>query len=105
MSDNGLGSVLQAGQEEQIAYYQDRFKGIFPSARRVMAKLFAKKPTGTDMDPKWIIDGFSEAYPEEKATALFKRALEQGIIDVQIDGYCRIPIPSLRSFLIDTYGH
>jgi len=90
MSDSGLNSVLQVGREEQIAYYEDRFKGISPSARHAMAKLFAKKPIG--MDPEWVIDGLSESYPEEKATALFKCALDQGIIDVQKDGYCRIPI-------------
>jgi len=98
MSDSGLNSVLQVGREEQIAYYEDRFKGISPSARHAMAKLFAKKPIG--MDPEWVIDGLSESYPEEKATALFKCALDQGIIDVQKDGYCRIPI-GVVSFLVE----
>ncbi len=104
MTDAGLRIVLEKGAESRLRYYRQRAHDIDWEQRQSLARSLGHLPIGETTTRTSILTILNEEYPPEVADNLFKRALEQGILDKHEDGRYGVPIPSMQTWLIEEYG-
>ncbi len=103
MTTEGLDIVYQVGDERREAYYKQRAKGISGKERNSLAKLIQNVPPEKGLHEEDIEEFLSREFNDpDKAKRLFKKAVERGILHSQEELY-RIPIPSMRGWLISNY--
>ncbi len=104
MTDDGLNSVLEKGNEFRINYYRQRAHEIDEEHRGALAAAVMNVPIGGTLTRTVIKDRLKlSGLIQEEADKLFKKALDQGIIDER-DGRYGVPIPSMQTWLVEEYG-
>ena len=104
MTDRGLEFVIESGNEFRLQYYDGRAHDIDKEHRVALARAVMDVPIDGTTTRTAIIHSLKQSdLTQEEADALFKRALEQGILDKRKSGKYGIPIPSLHRWLIDEY--
>jgi len=104
MTTEGLNIVYQVGEERREAFYKQRAKGISGKERCILAKLIQNIAPEKGIDREDIESILLQEYDDpDKASSLFKRAVERGILHSQDEVYI-ISIPSMRSWLISNYA-
>ncbi len=103
MTDDGLNSVLEKGNEFRINYYRQRAHGIKEEQRQALAKAMMNIPSGGTKTYTKILSTLQQEYDSQEAGNLFKKALHQGIIDER-DGRYGVLIPSMQTWLVEEYG-
>ncbi len=104
MTDDGLNSVLEKGNEFRINYYRQRAHDIDEEHRGALAAAVMDVPIGGTLTRTVIKDRLKlSGLIQEEADKLFKKALDQGIIDER-DGRYGVPIPSMQTWLVEEYG-
>ncbi len=104
MTAEGLNNVLKAGRAGRTAYYKQRARGFPEEERQSLARLFSDLPIGESVQLSTIMSSLTQNYGQKKAEALFRRAVEKGIIDER-DGRYVIPVPSMQDWLVSNYDH
>lgn len=103
MTAGGLRNVLQAGREIRSAYYEQRARDFSWKQRRNLAELILRVPAEHGLDEEDILESLTQEYGPEKSKDLFRNALDRGIIHKQKGRY-KVPIPSMRRWLISNYA-
>ncbi len=104
MTDEGLQSVLQQGDEERETYYTARLKDITLRQRQVLARLFVNVPKKSPIEKEYLIDALTEKYSHVVATDMFDDLLHRGVIAETEEGGYNIPIPSFYTWFTANYG-
>ncbi len=102
MSPDGLTSVLEAGHEARKAYYKGRLVDFRPSEAECLARLIADVQPGLPLDDMKIFSSMAQKFGNDHAKKLFKKFEEKGILEKTTMGYV-VPIPSMHTWLIETY--
>ncbi len=102
LTNQRLKQVLKHGDDLKHTYYQQRCDGFHRKTRAFIASTVKQLPEQFDMEE--LIALFSKTLSSEKANDLYQTVLSKGIVHMDQQGICSVPIPSLRSFLIDQYG-
>ncbi len=105
MTAEGLEFVLASGHEFKLEYYDTRSHDIDEDQREALARSVIDVPLGETITRPAILDSMKQGGLSQKdADAIFKRALEQGVIDKRERGRYGIPIPSMHTWLVEEYG-
>ncbi|MCY4159756.1 MAG: ATP-binding protein [Bacteroidetes bacterium] len=104
MSPEGLEIVYKLGTEKREAYYEQRTEEISRKERRSLAKLIKNIAIEDGLDGEDIEEFLSRDFGPDRATDLFNRVVEKGILHRQ-KGVYTVPIPSMRTWLISNYAH
>ncbi len=102
LTNQRLKQVLKHGDDLKHTYYQQRCDGFHRKTRAFIASTVKQLPEQFDMEE--LIALFSKTLSSEKASDLYQTVLSKGIVHMDQQGICSVPIPSLRSFLIEEYG-
>ncbi len=102
LTDQRLKQVLIYGDDLKHTYYQQRCDGFHRKTRELIASAMQQLPEQFDVED--VIKLFSKKLSLEKANDLYQTALSKGLFQMDQDGMSSVPIPSLRSFLIEEYG-
>ncbi|MCY3998702.1 MAG: AAA family ATPase [Flavobacteriaceae bacterium] len=97
LKDHTLKKVLDFGDHLKILYYKDRCKGI-PNKEKYLINM-AIQSLPPHFEGEDFVSLLCENVPEEKADFLYERSLSKGIIHLDDNDVCSIPIPSLRTYL------
>ncbi|MCY4206310.1 MAG: ATP-binding protein [Bacteroidetes bacterium] len=103
MTPKGLDVVYRLGMQRREAYYEQRTEEITRKERCSLARLVNNPAISDKLDREDIEEILSRDFGPDKATDLFNRAVEKGILHRQ-KGVYTIPIPSLRTWLISNYA-
>ncbi|MCY4158305.1 MAG: ATP-binding protein [Bacteroidetes bacterium] len=103
MTPMGLKIVYRLGMDRREAYYEQRAEKISRKERRSLARLIQNVSMEDGLDEKDIEEFLSREYGLAEAKGLFKRVVERGILHSQ-KGVYKIPIPSMRTWLISNYA-
>ncbi|MCY3998275.1 MAG: hypothetical protein OXC92_05265 [Flavobacteriaceae bacterium] len=102
LSDQRLKQVLAYGDDLKHTYYQQRCDGIDYHQRQLMASTLNELPDW--FVQKDMVEIFSKSLSEAASEKLYEKILSKGIIHIDQDGKSSVPVPSLRSFLMEEYG-
>ncbi len=102
LTDQRLKQVLTYGNDLKKKYYKQRCRRFYLETKALIAWAIKQLPEQFRIQDMILL--LSKAQSSEKADDLYQKVLSQGIIDMDGDDSCSIPIPSLRSFIIDEYG-
>ncbi len=102
MTLDGLTSVLESGHEDRKVYYEGRLDDFRPSETQCLARSIADVQPGLPIDDMKLSFSMAQKFGNEKAENLFKKFEEKGILEKAIKGYV-VPIPSMHTWLIETY--
>ncbi len=102
LTNQRLKQVLKYGNDLKHTYYQQRCDGIDYEHRELIAWALNQLPDW--FVKRNVIDCFSKYLSEIASEKLYEIILSKGILHVDQNGRYSVPIPSLRSFLIEEYG-
>ncbi len=102
LSPKRLEQVLAFGHDLKKRYYQQRCRGFDPTIKTTITLSIQALPDV--FYPQNFIDQLAKKVPFEEAKDIYQKTLAKGIVDLNEDDLCSVPIPSFRSFLIETYG-
>ncbi len=102
LTNQRLKQVLKYGNDLKHTYYQQRCDGIDYEHRELIAWALNQLPDW--FVKRNVIDCFSKYLSEIASEKLYETILSKGIVHMDQQGICSVPIPSLRSFMIDEYG-
>lgn len=103
MTAEGLQEIIAKGKEGRIGYYKERVSDFYVDEIKHLAKYLRKTSAGGVFDCLDVLKSLTNIYGDKKATDLFDRLLEEGVIAAKGgDGY-HIPIDSMHTWLVDTY--
>ncbi len=98
-----LKHVLEKGEKERFNYYEQRIEGIDIQKRKLIASLLKKEMP--DMSEDDIVSFFQETFDYEKSKYLFDTTLEKGVFHQNEDGAFVVPIPSMRTWILNRFSH
>ncbi len=102
MTPQGLQAVLEVGEIQRTKFYKSRAEGLDEDHRMAIAEAFASAREDQTQTRKAIMESLAKAVGKPEADTVFKRALNNGVLDHR-DGRYVIPIPSMRRCFIDNY--
>ncbi len=103
MSAKGLNMVLEKGDKGRTEFYEARTDGIPAEHLASLAQAtIAATPQGAGMRYTDIMTVLRNDFKEDAET-IFTRAVQRGVLDMRKGRYM-IPIPSMESWIVDTYG-
>ncbi len=102
MTPQGLQAVLEVGEIQRTKFYKSRAEGLDEDHRMAIAEAFASAREDQTQTRKAIMESLAKAVGKPEADTVFKRALNNGVLDHR-DGRYVIPIPSMRRWFIDNY--
>ncbi len=104
MTAEGLKFVLASGNKFKLEYYDERTHDIDEDRREALARSIIDVPPGGTTTRPAILDSLKQdGLTQKEADVLFERALGQGVIDRRERGRYGIPIPSMRTWLVEEY--
>ncbi len=104
MTADGLNTVLEAGRNFRLDYYERRADDFSRKQRHSLAKLIMNVPLGEGLDKEDILSSLTQEYGETEAEKLFNRALHRGVLH-RYQGTHVVPIPSMQDWLVTNYAH
>jgi len=103
MTDGGLKYVLEKGTEFRMQYYKQRARGFSNQQRQIIASLIIDLQQDGYLEIEGVLGILIPIYGEEKAEKFFNDMLHSGILHEQYGGVYKIPIPSMRTWLLNEY--
>lgn len=103
MTAEGLSAVLNYGRIGQIDYYKGRVEELRKKHRVCIASVIKDIPFGAPFDIDIIEDTLAEHFGSPEAKRLVALINEKGVVD-QRDGEHVIPIPSMHTWLVESYA-
>ncbi len=103
MNPDGLSTVLKAGHNARRAYYEGRVYGFEPDQVQCLAGSIPDGAVGHPIPRLKIMSALGNKYDDGPAQDLFMDFVNKGIIEKRGLGYA-IPIPSMHTWLRDTYA-
>ncbi|MCY4158604.1 MAG: ATP-binding protein [Bacteroidetes bacterium] len=104
LTTEGLNVVLEEGRKECKVYYSQRLDDFRGDQIRCLARSIPEKPQERSVKYEDVISSLTEQYGKGEAEELFDRLIKKGILEESERGYA-IPIPSMHTWLRDTYSH
>lgn len=94
--------VLETGQTRRVAYYEGRAEGLSLADRRVLAILLGEE--GSTLEESDLIAALFGHRTPDGAQAVLQHALHKGVLSERPNGSLSIPIPSMRTWLLQEYA-
>ncbi|MCY4299072.1 MAG: hypothetical protein OXC61_07210 [Flavobacteriaceae bacterium] len=96
LSEKTLKQVLDYGNHLKDLYYKQQCDHISYSCRQNIADALETLPPFFDLE--MIIEKFAGSLSINRSEKLYESILSRGIIHLNDDGLCSVPIPSLKTF-------
>ena len=98
MTAEGLETVLEAGREARMTYYEHRVRGYVHEHRRSFARVFANVPAGECITGTAMLAPLTQEYGFDEVPKVYRRALRDGVLHTQAGGYA-VPVQSMQELL------
>ena len=102
LTNQRLKQVLDDGNDLKNIYYQQRCDHLDYEYREMIAHVVKTLPH--PFVKRHFIEAFSTFLSQKESQKLYQTMLLRGILHLDQDGKSSIPIPSLKTYLIETYG-
>ncbi len=102
MTPQGLQAVLEVGEMQRTKFYKSRAEELDEDHRMAIARAFASAREDQTQTRKAIMASLLQDAGNQKASDIFKLALQNGVLDNR-NGRYAIPIPSMFDWFIDNY--
>jgi len=103
MTTDGLDAIIESGRKGRIQYYKQRINKFHGDELQCLLDSIADVSSKASTSRLTIMSALTQIYDKEEAEVLFDKFIEKGIIEQDGDGYV-IPIPSMHTWLKDTYA-
>ncbi|MDE2731218.1 MAG: ATP-binding protein [Bacteroidota bacterium] len=100
----GLSAVISEGVRRKNQYYYGRMDGVSRKNRTALAGFLRGRPPDAAFTREEVWSVLESANPPEEVVMMFEAFLRKGILAWTRDADLAVPIPSMRRWLVSTYG-
>ncbi|MCY4162306.1 MAG: ATP-binding protein [Flavobacteriaceae bacterium] len=104
LTEKGLKIVLEKGLSKKNKYYHQRTHGIDSEEKKMIVDLLNSVDENVGLGRNRIITYFQKTLSLEKSELFFEKLFRKGVLHLNQKSNYEIPIPSMKTWLVENYG-